>query len=84
MEWQPIDSVPRGESAFMSAPEVLLCWCYPDSSAIIRIGRFFTETWQDKILRFKVEIDYGDSGGYVFTAVDDQPTHWMPLPEPPK
>lgn len=81
--WQPIESVPRGGVEFMSAPDVLLCWRYPDSSAIIRIGRFFTETWRDKILRFKLEIDYGDCGAQVFTATDDQPTHWMPLPEPP-
>ena len=83
-EWQPIETVPREGAEFMNAPEVLLCWWYPDSGPIIRIGRFFTETWRDKILRFKLEIDYGDLGAHVFTATDDQPTHWMPLPEPPK
>jgi hypothetical protein len=83
MEWKTIDSVPREGAEFMNAPEVLLCWCYPDSGPIIRIGRFFTETWKDKILRFKLEIDYGDAGATVFTATDDQPTHWMPLPPAP-
>lgn len=84
MEWQPIETVPRDVKAF-DAPSVLLCWMYPDVPGhTIRIGRFFTETWPDKLLTFKIELDYGNAGGWVFTDRDDMPTHWMPLPEPPK
>ena len=80
MEWQPIDTVPRDET------HVLLCWTFnngvrPD----IRIGRYWHESWPDKRLLFKIELDMGSAGAYVFTSCDDeQPTHWMPLPEPPK
>jgi hypothetical protein len=75
-EWLPIESVPR-------KGEVLLCWIFADGiPPHIRIGEYFHES--SECFWFKLSMDMGDFGATAFTKADYQPTHWMPLPEPPK
>lgn len=78
-QWQPIETVPRDET------NVILCWTFPNGvRPDIRIGRYWMESWPDRRPLFKLELDWGSAGSYVFTSHDeDCPTHWMPLPEPP-
>lgn len=77
-EWQPIETVTEGQ-------EILLCWTWPDTGAkpIIRIGKLLYKPWPGDLPIFKLEIDYGDAGAWVYTAKDDVPTHWMSLPLAP-
>lgn len=80
--WQAIaDSVPDKSS------EVLLLWSYPENDVqIIRMGRFFmtvyTRDGEPRPL-FKIDMDFGDFGSWVYTDRDDPPMHWHVLPELP-
>lgn len=90
MDWQPIASAPKGGGAelttdpnWVEPPRILLGWTdtHADFVVQVQIGRW---DWY-----------YAEGGdGYHPGAtawVDDEgiqqsvePTHWMPLPEPPK
>lgn len=82
MEWQPIETCPKDGSPF-------LIWVHAETHG---------ET--DDGLQFVADNSYADLGwwltgtdpmpyGYVDFASQnthnvDEPTHWMPLPQPPK
>lgn len=71
MEWQPIETAPTGK---LGAIQMLLCH---SKKKWVRMGRF-----------------YGEAGVWYYSGTNersqwaqvegDEPTHWMPLPEPPK
>lgn len=72
--WQPIETAPKDET-------VVLLWC-PQSwdTDFVRVGWWF-----------EAESPHEDSGWYddeaashPLTDLYGEPTHWMPLPEPPR
>lgn len=74
MDWQPIETAPK------DGTEILTCSFEvtqkPDGSSLI---------WYDcEVVHW---VDYEERGGWWNGDViryPDSPTHWMPLPEPPK
>lgn len=76
-EWQPIETLTE------EIGDVLLLWTYQESNnADIRIGRL---KWVFRGVPFvKCSLDFGDFDAGCFSSEDSPPTHWMPLPEPPK
>ena len=81
MDWQPIETAPR------DGTEVLL-WCAPHSD--MEMDSIFAAAWVT---------DAGDEkrpySTWIIPQADDKeggwadtlrwmPTHWMPMPEPPK
>jgi len=70
-DWQPIETAPKDKDV-----EVLLRW----NDDVIRIGK----RWADLPGAFKVMVDFGDCYAGVYSPKDYEPTHWMPLPPPPK
>lgn len=75
--WQPIETIPKEPDTW-----VLLCWSYKGHEVnIIRIGKYFGEYPNVMV---KCELDFGDFSASGYSDKEDSPTHWMPLPEPPK
>ena len=78
-EWQPIETYPR-ERDFPTAcdwgPNALLFipdgWVAPKSDYRILTGRLEANMW----------LGYSDDGS--MSELRNAPTHWQPLPEPPK
>ena len=69
-EWKTIDSAPKDGTS-------ILLWCpYADKSGTIVVGEFWVRAWASSDWK----IDY--STMVILDAPD--PTHWMPLPEPPE
>jgi len=69
MEWQPIETAPKGGSYFLA---------YTPSAKLRKIklakwGRI----WSGHVAYIKYAI-FDDHGARI------EPTHWMPLPDPPK
>jgi hypothetical protein len=74
MEWQPIETAPKGDGQW-AGPRVLLC-C-PKRGA--RTGKFDPDAFSVKKRPFwSIDGSFGKNDDRL-----DQPTHWMPLPEPP-
>ncbi len=71
-DWQPIETAPLGRPLFGEpGPRILLGWVHrPDA---IAIGAFRGNA------EFTTPIWRDGYGGALV-----EPTHWMPLPEPPK
>ena len=67
-EWQPIETAPREGSPFLGA----VYWADTGEWEILRMA------WNETAGRF------GDATYAPFIHDQEQPTHWMPLPEPPK
>lgn len=75
MDWQLIETLEEKR-------EVLLFW--PGEFLTIRIGSLLFKPLSGSIPIFKLELDYGDAGAWVYTHRDDDPpTHWMALPTAP-
>lgn len=68
MEWQPIETAPKDGTRFLT---------YEPSHYGIRIGRAFIRADHDDWLSHVDQHGGSSKGGA-------RPTHWMPLPEPPK
>lgn len=75
-EWQSIETVPE-------KTDVLLLWPCPDTDPIVRIGNLRWRPFGNDKPIFKLEIDYGHCGAWVYTDQDDCPTHWHPVPQLP-
>ena len=73
MEWQPIETAPRDGKVFIAY--------YPKQGWVLKSwGPYVWPCWFHKHV-------FGQGGSWVTGIKDDmfkQPTHWMPLPEPPK
>lgn len=70
MNWQPIETAPK------DGTEILIVGVYPDGMAgNVEAGFFDHDSgyWAGT---------YYD--GYGYTYNNPEPTHWMPLPEPPE
>ena len=65
MEWQPIETAPKGEITDYR-DRVVLVWA---RGKPVRMA-FYTNAWR---------LAYSRGTSLMF-----DPTHWMPLPEPPK
>lgn len=85
--WQPMETAPKGGGAEMvtdpnwiEPPRVLL-FCADGTQVVARWDWYYAEggrgctdgcAWIEPTSSEQVNMSYGD------------PTHWMPLPEPPK
>ena len=70
MNWQPIESAPKDGTG------LLVCWdCTPNPDADFPFDGYALATWNAE------DEEWNDDGGGSLFA---DPTHWMPLPEPPK
>jgi hypothetical protein len=67
MEWQPIETAPKGEPVLIWAKE----WN--------EWGMFVA-----KLCKHDGTWDLQGATGYEWESSFDTPTHWMPLPVPPK
>lgn len=74
MKWQPIDTAPKdGEKILLYVPNIK----FPQYSKI-SIGKWDNDKYVKKPRPYW---DYGELR--VTDMRNKQPTHWMPLPEPP-
>lgn len=72
-EWQLIETAPRSAEAGKSGPSFL---AYEDG--MMAVGSFFQ--WRaDATESFHMD----HVGGYEYDQDINNPTHWMPLPNPP-
>lgn len=88
MKWQPIETAPKGGGAeyitdpnWVDPPNLLLLfpdghqvvchwsWYYAENGAGYQDG---ISAWTEQVSGEQVALHYGE------------PTHWMPLPEPPE
>lgn len=83
--WQDIGTAPRdGSFILLHVPDAQL------ETGPVTIGMFFREELRGEDGRFKPGLWYpADWSGWLATDGDNSPswcnpTHWMPLPEPPK
>lgn len=82
--WKPIETAPISAGS-QAAPMLLFCpgvtsWNrYSDASDIL-VGAWDGSAWYSDI----GDVDQGyESTGAYFVREPLQPTHWMPLPDPP-
>ena len=77
MEWQPIETAP-----LEMKEQVLIL----DSEGNVRLGRWYDRSYMGGKCHVRCisDFDFGDFLSTCFWPNDLQPTHWMPLPEPPK
>lgn len=67
-EWQPIETAPKDGSELLLAYILM----HDDLPHQLVVGR-----WDDEFVEFREPLRYEQ-------PLETQPTHWMPLPEPPK
>jgi hypothetical protein len=84
MEWQPIETAPRGDTMILLAIEpvdegYLLGW-NPAREIKIVIGWWGYSGWTSHLMEEGTADTEGYSSPYQITI---RPTHWMPLPKPP-
>lgn len=89
-QWQDISTAPR------DGTEVLLGWFFKDKNGIVHDEAYIVAAWYENmegngIACWMVDADYSftfnKNPHYEDTPHDcrlTDPTHWMPLPEPPK
>lgn len=76
--WHPV-----GEVLPKVGEEVLLHWPVPDRPSIFRVGKLLYKPFPGDNPIWKLELDYGDAGAWVYVnRGDEQPTHWAALTAP--
>ena len=75
-EWQPIETAPKDGASFLAwfADEERVDWCHWQAARYPGMpeGRDMPEGWRDGFIT-------------VYAADDPRgPSHWMPIPAPPK
>jgi hypothetical protein len=81
MEWQPIDSCPKMRTVLLFAVSDVA------ADGTVRNWKMATGCWRDGYDddRSKAEgITPWEWDGHQLRVYELHPTHWMPLPEPPK
>ena len=80
-EWQPIESAPKGRIVLVHYYNVL------GKSRTVRAAYYLADSLESE----DTESGFADEGWYEeaeaydnLAPVDGEPTHWMPLPPPPK
>jgi hypothetical protein len=73
MSWQPIESAPKGE-------DKILLYC--PRLGVCGPGRWSEDKYAKRPRPFWTH--WGERIWGVSLVRVDQPTHWMPMPEPPK
>ena len=79
MSWQPIETAPK------DGTEVLLFWCAehgPEYVEYLACGAW--GEYRDGSGGWGGESFHSKPEGYWTRLIGEKPTHWMPLPEPPK
>jgi hypothetical protein len=79
-EWLPIESCPIQTDYSEPSLKVLCYWA--DGRIELASARFVNYLTGKPVMRF--EADFMDFQCSFFFPDDYLPTHWMPLPEPPK
>ncbi len=77
MDWQPIETAPKDGTEVVG-------W-FPYHSTATLGGSVFVMRWNDDRYH-KRPVPYWEASGWVWGRRDQrekQPTHWMPLPDPP-
>jgi hypothetical protein len=92
-EWQPIETAPKGKKVIvfgevpgMSHPQTVVARYWTRHTLPVAEG-FEDEDWVDLSGdgdAYMPEDWYEETMGEDVAAVNLKPTHWMPLPEPPK
>jgi hypothetical protein len=78
MDWQPIETAPKDRTAVIVAAPTMDQDGYIVGEAYFDPGRNNLGDW------WWAGTDYGDYHSGPMSDLDHrQPTHWMPLPEPP-
>lgn len=75
MKWQPIETAPKDGTTVLLYRPTALRWCVVDK------GRWETQKYHSK------PSPYWSSDQKLPTVAEQrswEPTHWMPLPEPPE
>lgn len=85
-EWQPIETAPKGGGAelvtdptWVEPPEIML-FCEGGSQVVARWDWYFAEGGHG----CTDGVAWIAAGGEPVNIVVGTPTHWMPLPRPPK
>lgn len=73
MSWQPIETAPEGIPILISNGETVEC---AELDVMPHHRNWFAHTGT-----MRVWVGDGDRGGLAYAECE--PTHWMPLPEPP-
>lgn len=76
MEWQPIETAPKDGTEFQA-------WLILENDKLHGFWEPRCKYNEDGILGIWGRIDY-DEEDWDYTYFQLVPTHWMPLPEPPK
>ena len=76
-EWRPIDSAPKVPEAGQFSPPEILLWPGP-------FGRVATGYWNDDRYAKKPRPHWMFIGAGTLLGREASPTHWMPLPSPPR
>lgn len=77
-EWRTIDSLPDNVEAILWQPADQEHFC-PEAMLVGSIER---KGWEHRTPPFWVNPSW--IGGYEWESEVKNPTHWMPLPEPPR
>lgn len=73
MEWQPIETAPKGWTAILVG-----CNYYRHGKSQVTLA------WYDRGMWVEGSYWDDDEEEYVASQCEFKATHWMPLPEPPK
>lgn len=91
MNWQPIETAPKdGSTILLCGPVMVDYEDVMDDKVVVEVGQYShnsgyhswenVEETKDRRVQTRKKYEY-DSWG---TTLIDEPTHWMPLPEPPQ
>lgn len=78
--WQPIDTAPKEPDSTGLTPKIILGFAPDEENWTLESceGHWSPEPWKERGPCFVSSVDPDDP------QEPAQPTHWMPLPDPPK
>lgn len=75
-EWMPIETAPKGANGYAW---MLLAWGPEDDKSVSK-GMWCV----DRFIAYGTFYAIGKTPAFECRQIEVKPTHWMPLPEPPK